>query len=532
MAQPPQSSGADVSWHIEQSLNQDPENEVSFRDSPVSEIPSETPAIAQGGVLLYVTSGLPPLNPANRIGYNASGVVDRLSRWSFIPQTFVTMAGRNVYGFPACSEPKCTAYEKCRLFYRCLKLVWQDINLQYVRNAYRSGPNFAECLHINELDQFRCGLWVINLQSNVDFQCSDSNYDLAAISWNNTNATENIMTFQNGGQDSEGISWPGQPSDETFSQALGSQLTKIGDYKCSLENPCTYQFTCDQVGSWTSIQQGAAVLKSIWGYFALISLQNINQHLSNQYVAVKGALGLLALDTFLIDDYFPKRSSKFNIVNALTGLGTIFTIVGGFIPVVGPGIEVIGTGLPAIGSYLGSAAQSDDPYIGQELFVPRVREIYLHYVEALENVTTDLLAGNKINGAFDIFEMMESGFWVNSSALPKLVGLEKSLRVEILSRSIDLLWKTPTSNKMWVLFVDLNDDRTTTSNCLIDRSGPQASKYCDDGGVYYAYNFVEDGAGEGHVNYPWGGDKLMDKVGINLTVSLKFPANVSTDVQL
>lgn len=71
---------------------------------------------------------------------------------------------------------------------------------------------------------------------------------------------------------------------------------------------------------------------------------------------------------------------------------------------------------------------------------------------------------------------------------------------------------------MWVLFVDLEAD-SLKNRCLEDHPGPQDSKYCDDRGVYYAYNFVEDGENRGHLDYQWGRQQLMPKLGNNLTVS-------------
>ena len=53
----------------------------------------------------------------------------------------------------------------------------------------------------------------------------------------------------------------------------------------------------------------------------------------------------------------------------------------------------------------------------------------------------------------------------------------------------------------------------------IDLSGPQMSKYCDDGGVYYTYNFIERGAGLGNVGLPWGAENLS-KADNDLKVSL------------
>lgn len=48
------------------------------------------------------------------------------------------------------------------------------------------------------------------------------------------------------------------------------------------------------------------------------ALQNINQQLLNQYVAIKRALEVLALDTFRIDNFSLKPDGRFNIGNALT----------------------------------------------------------------------------------------------------------------------------------------------------------------------------------------------------------------------
>ena len=85
--------------------------------------------------------------------------------------------------------------------------------------------------------------------------------------------------------------------------------------------------------------------------------------------------------------------------------------------------------------------------------------------------------------------------------------LEIALNVEVTSRAIDQLWKTPPYNKTWVLFVDLGDIASNQS-CLADLSGPQVSKYCADEGVYYTYNFEEAQSYAGYVAYPWGGEKL------------------------
>ncbi|KAL8688563.1 MAG: hypothetical protein Q9218_005561 [Villophora microphyllina] len=283
-----------------------------------------------------------------------------------------------------------------------------------------------------------------------------------------------------GGIDTSGIYWPGQASSGTFSQAIGRQLTNLANYDCSLEHPCNYQANCDDIGTRTYTSISTPVLRFDWGFFALNALQNINQQLNNQYVAIKGALGVLALDTFSISNFFPKPDRRFNIVRALSGLGTILSVITGIVPV-GPGLAATGTILPAVGSFLGTTAASKaNPLVGQQEFTPRVRELYQSYVDALDDAGRTLFNGGTVGAfedGFNITGMMKAGGWTNSSVLTKLSHIETNLTVEILSRSIDALWKTPTSNKI----------------------------------------YIEDGDKEGYVGYPWGGKLHQNKLGINLS---------------
>ncbi len=75
-----------------------------------------------------------------------------------------------------------------------------------------------------------------------------------------------------------------------------------------------------------------------------------------------------------------------------------------------------------------------------------------------------------------------------------------------MARGINALWK---KSKIFVTFVDLKDDVRGTK-CKADRSGPQITKFCDDGGVYYLYRFDERGDHRGGLDKPWGMDKLEE----------------------
>ncbi|KAI9777998.1 MAG: hypothetical protein M1835_005086 [Candelina submexicana] len=205
----------------------------------------------------------------------------------------------------------------------------------------------------------------------------------------------------------------------------------------------------------------------------------MNQQLVNQYNELEDAIESLALDAFSIDDFYPEKAQDFSLLNSLTGLSGIFTIVGGFVPTVGPAIEATGTIASAVGTFLTNSASSNDPLEAQKVFSQKVLTYYRELLSAMEDIVAKLFAGDSIPGpgpgSFNITDMMESGSWVNPNVVVRVSDLNRKIRTEILARSIDSLWKTPTRNKMWVLFKDLQDD-ASQSKCKI---GPQALETFD-----------------------------------------------------
>ena len=204
----------------------------------------------------------------------------------------------------------------------------------------------------------------------------------------------------------------------------------------------------------------------------------------------------------------------------------------GFIPFLGEGVAALAVagattgGLAAIaggaGTYLERSLNKNidrsDPNVAQKQFGPLVRQIFRVFSESLDNITSTLLQGDRVDDAFDVYDMMRNGTWADRSALSKIIAVQAQLFNEITSRAINGLWKTPTSNKMWVLYVDLGDDHHQ-GKCRNDTTGPRDLKYCANGGVYYAYNFVEKGNLKGHRDYPWGADKMYKNIGIDPAVS-------------
>ena len=152
--------------------------------------------------------------------------------------------------------------------------------------------------------------------------------------------------------------WTGALQDETFSEAVGRQLLNQPGFRCSLETPCRSSLECLNIGSWTAIAMGTqkVCLSLPWALHVISSLVNINQQLLNQYSELKDALESLALDTFSIDTYFPKKGQDVDVLNGLAGLSGLFSILGGFVPFAGPAIAAAGTIASAVSYPLGWAS--------------------------------------------------------------------------------------------------------------------------------------------------------------------------------
>lgn len=237
-----------------------------------------------------------------------------------------------------------------------------------------------------------------------------------------------------------------------------------------------------------------------------MAFANINQQLLNQYQALQSTVVEDALAAFNIDDYFSKPGKGIELKNIITGLSTVLAAVSGFIPSLGPKLVALQVPETSTGSLaaIASGARTyferglaknvdrSDPNVAQKRFGPIVRQVFRVFSESLDNITSALLQGECIDDTFDIYDMVWNGSWIDRNALSIIAAIQAQLFYEITSRAIDGLWKTPTSNKKWVLFVDLGDDENKRK-CMNDISGPASLKYCTDGGVYYTYNFVEKG---------------------------------------
>ncbi|KAG8533909.1 uncharacterized protein KY384_001650 [Bacidia gigantensis] len=416
-------------------------------------------------------------------------------------------------------DQKCSDPAACQVIYQCLFKEFftpSDQNLGF-------GSCVSQTLTATQYTAqgLNCPLQLYNAQKDLrqSYACTSDQYSLVPQKWLDYHVDDNLQTFLKGGIDTEGIWWPGADlSKQTLSKALGSQLQGSPDLECNIESPCTDQIDCNQIGSRAMIALGTtptAVAKSQWGFYALFALEKISQQLFNQYGELKDALNRLALDTFTIGDFFPSPDQGFKLQNAITGMSTIFGIVGGFVPG-GELLAAAGTIASAAGSFISSSVSSQsDPDIAQKNFATVIGGFYDDLVQRLDDGAVKIFNGETIGEgdvSFSLESMMKGGGWIGDQALTKVSDMSKLMHKELLCRSLNAMWKTAPSNKMWVNFLDLGDDAAGTK-CQADTSGPQPLKYCAGGGVYYTYNFIQAATVNsdelGGVNFPWGAEEYL-----------------------
>lgn len=318
---------------------------------------------------------------------------------------------------------------------------------------------------------WRCTIFLAD-QSTDEYQhrpCSADFWAQTPANWNAKQVDANLQISLRGGPDIGGVFWEGGRKGETFSETLNRQFRDVAGQKCEVArvDACQAPTLCTSVGSFSALALGSdnTPMNLGWVYLALSALGHINQQLSNQYDELSNAIESLSLNAFSIDDFFPpKESQGFGLLDGLAGLSGILTILGGFVPVVGPAVEAVGTIASGVGTFLANSVSTDDSKEPEKLFADQVRRYYGDLLSGMENIITQLLAGEQISftkhrAGFNITDMMRGGAWVDPDTITPLSDLNKKLRVEILARTIDSLWKTPTKNKVWVLFTDLGDGK-------------------------------------------------------------------------
>ena len=295
--------------------------------------------------------------------------------------------------------------------------------------------------------------------------CNGREFDLTSENWKNKQVNGHLRRALQGGVDTDGVFWEGRQGIEPIAQTIGRQFWLQRGEQCTIKQPCQPELSCERIGSFAGLALGTLgrPIKIPWVLLASSAVKNLNQQLGNTYEQVLDAIESLAFDAFSIDEFSPQPDPKTDVTDTLAGLGSIFTLLGGLIPG-GQVVEAVGTITSGVGSLIGNAAPRD-LLAPQKSFATNVLAYYKGLRDGLENFTTNLFAGEQIpgpRGNFNLSDMIRGGAWVSKTAITDVSKLNENIRTEVTARCIDALWKTWSSNKMWVLFTDLQDDEKGT----------------------------------------------------------------------
>ncbi|KAL8925035.1 MAG: hypothetical protein Q9208_003719 [Pyrenodesmia sp. 3 TL-2023] len=471
-----------------------------------------TPAIPPKPDENYNGTVFPTLNALDEIFKREDSVVQFQGDFNYAREIMVeTFCSQHYYClFKTLLLPPTSGVEMISVFQRCLS---ETFNFFYNEDE---GLYHQEC-YINLFQLSSISRTTFTTEGRVYGSCGSEAWQPTQKNWQIQNIDEKLQVALQGGVDRFGRYWENRKKNETFAETVVRQFWNINGNTRTIRNPCEPVLDCTKMGSYTAISLGESnkPLGLPWVLLVSSAVKNINRQLRNQYDELKDAIESLALDTFSIDDFFPKKSQDFALQNSLAGIGGLFSILGGFVPIAGPAIAAAGTIASGVGTFMAnSLAASSDPLEAQKVFSQKVLDIYNGSLHAMEDLAEKLFAGEAIPGPgpgnFTILDMMRDDAWVDPKTLSKVSDLNGKLKKEALSRSIDSLWKTRPSNK---ISYENAADRLVS---YTDTTGPPDSKYCADGGVYYTYNFIEQSNRGGGISWLWGADKLEPKAGISL----------------
>ncbi|KAI4261145.1 MAG: hypothetical protein L6R42_003652 [Xanthoria sp. 1 TBL-2021] len=316
--------------------------------------------------------------------------------------------------------------------------------------------------------------------------CNGRSFDLTVDNWNKLKVDESIRAFWQGGTDAEGVEWPGAESyrqPKEFTTLLGRKLQNKGAWTCSglpFDASCDAE-PCSEIGRYNK----AGKMNGI----------GIGQEAASEYASQ------IALDfvkpkeepKLWFKDLFAAAAAAFGILGALPA-ASCQPWVSGANAVAG----LIGT---EVGLHLKGPTEERN-FQTASTFALAIEQFSKQARESLE-VANNLI----LNSANDAtLNVIAGGQWINAPGFTQ-TDIAEFYKRNMIARGINAIWR---QYPVYVYYVWLDDagakpgDKGT--KCDLDRSGPQALKYCADDGVYYLYMY--NGRG---VDWPWGGPKLADK---------------------
>ncbi|CAO1604297.1 hypothetical protein XANCAGTX0491_007856 [Xanthoria calcicola] len=322
-------------------------------------------------------------------------------------------------------------------------------------------------------------------------------FDLTVENWKKWNVDKRIRAFWEGGVDAEDVEWPGAESyrqPKEFTTLLGRKLQNKGGWTCSgvpFDASCDAE-GCNEIGRRNKAGEMVSP-PSHWGVLALNSVINLHRWILKIYHKYRTTSASSAAFSIATDFVKPKDNPNFGLLGALPA-ASWSPFVAGANAVAG----LIGT---EVGRHLKGPIEEQN-FQTAAAFSSAIESFAEQARLSLQEARNKIL-----NSADDTtLNIISGGQWVNAPTFTQN-NVTEFYKRDMIARGINAVWR---QYPVYVYYVWLDDAGARPgepdTKCDLDRSGPQALKYCADDGVYYLYMY--NGRG---IDWPWGGPKLADK---------------------
>ncbi|KAI4238484.1 MAG: hypothetical protein LQ349_001062, partial [Xanthoria aureola] len=299
--------------------------------------------------------------------------------------------------------------------------------------------------------------------------------------------------------------WKKQPKE--FTTLLGRKLQNKGGWTCSgvpFDASCDAE-GCNEIGRRNKAGEMVSP-PSHWGVLALNSVINLHRWILKIYHKYRTTSASSAAFSIATDFVKLKDNPNVGFKDLFAGAAAAFGLLGA-LPAASWSPFVAGANAVAglIGTEVGLHLKGpiEEPNFQTAAAFSSAIESFAEQARlSLQEARNKIL-----NSADDTtLNIISGGQWVNAPTFTQN-NVTEFYKRDMIARGINAVWR---QYPVYVYYVWLDDAGARPgepdTKCDLDRSGPQALKYCADDGVYYLYMY--NGRG---IDWPWGGPKLADK---------------------
>lgn len=316
---------------------------------------------------------------------------------------------------------------------------------------------------------------------------TDSRFQLTPEAWNGANTDVELASW-----------WKNINTSSNPHGSLVNELSKqfgsgINGFECGIKQVSTCPLpACSDYSN------------TIWPYMALNAAVHLNTLFNAMFDGItNGQLDYVGLADEISQLFFPAKDPVFALEDVSFWIVAILTIFATVASIIFPAsaIPVLGIGAFA-GAGVQELTESLKPGVPKSVQLAKITVFATTTGQTarqnLETWANQTFTGELDSSGKNFLDYTAGGSFI-SPMLPNSNQYEEFYEKQMISRTIGASWA---SHRYYVTFSRSNDSSIAT--------GPPSARYYsqEDQGVYYVYNYIEDGSLKGHLDAPKNLEKL------------------------